>query len=129
MCVCVHMHAWLCMCVCVCVHMHAWLCMCVCVCVCVRACARLCMHVCMCGCACVSVCVFMYMCTSHVCVSLFAVILFFFLSVHQMNIFQSMFQVNMGDRFGQVMIDNLKMRDCYLLGVAACASLATQKER
>ena len=68
------------------------------------------------------------MCTSHVCVSLFAVI-HFLLSVHQMNIFKSLFQVNMGDRFGQVMIDNLKMRDCYLLGVAACASLATQKER
>ena len=108
------------------VRMHAWLCMCVCV----RACAHLCMHVCMCGCgcACVSVWVFMYMCTSHVCVSLFAVI-HFLLSVRQMNRFQSLFQVNMGDRFGQVMIDNLKMRDCYLLGVAACASLATQKER
>ncbi|XP_076454100.1 leucine carboxyl methyltransferase 1-like [Babylonia areolata] len=38
-------------------------------------------------------------------------------------------QVNMGDRFGQVMIDNLKTRDCYLHGVAACKSLETQKQR
>lgn len=38
-------------------------------------------------------------------------------------------QVNMGDRFGQVMIDNLKARDCYLQGVAACSSLDTQKQR
>ncbi|KAL8595932.1 hypothetical protein ACOMHN_018244 [Nucella lapillus] len=38
-------------------------------------------------------------------------------------------QVNMGDRFGQVMIDNLKARDCYLQGVSACSSLDTQKLR
>ncbi|KAK3094713.1 hypothetical protein FSP39_005357 [Pinctada imbricata] len=38
-------------------------------------------------------------------------------------------QVNMTDRFGQVMIENLKSRDCYLSGVDACASLDSQKER
>ncbi|XP_046362689.1 leucine carboxyl methyltransferase 1-like [Haliotis cracherodii] len=38
-------------------------------------------------------------------------------------------QVNMTDRFGQVMMDNLKTRDCYLHGVSACASLDTQMKR
>ncbi|KAK6195518.1 hypothetical protein SNE40_000931 [Patella caerulea] len=38
-------------------------------------------------------------------------------------------QVNMGDRFGQVMIDNLKTRDCYLYGVSACDSLQSQMQR
>lgn len=35
----------------------------------------------------------------------------------------------MGDRFGQVMMDNLRSRDCILHGVSACATLETQKER
>lgn len=38
-------------------------------------------------------------------------------------------QVNMGDKFGQVMVDNLRARDCFLHGVSACASLETQKQR
>ncbi|XP_005112353.1 leucine carboxyl methyltransferase 1 [Aplysia californica] len=38
-------------------------------------------------------------------------------------------QVNMGDSFGEVMIENLKTRDCLLSGVAACASLDTQMNR
>nr|KAG5696712.1 hypothetical protein BaRGS_028832 [Batillaria attramentaria] len=38
-------------------------------------------------------------------------------------------QVNMGDKFGQVMVENLRTRDCLLHGVAACASLDTQKQR
>ncbi|KAK7483172.1 hypothetical protein BaRGS_00025576 [Batillaria attramentaria] len=37
--------------------------------------------------------------------------------------------VNMGDKFGQVMVENLRTRDCLLHGVAACASLDTQKQR
>ncbi|KAG7491823.1 hypothetical protein MATL_G00008340 [Megalops atlanticus] len=38
-------------------------------------------------------------------------------------------QVNMEDRFGQVMIENLQRRQCNLAGVEACRSLDSQKER
>ncbi|KAF3853338.1 hypothetical protein F7725_014026, partial [Dissostichus mawsoni] len=37
--------------------------------------------------------------------------------------------VNMSDRFGQVMIENLQRRQCNLAGVEACQSLDTQRER
>ncbi|KAI4794195.1 hypothetical protein KUCAC02_032216, partial [Chaenocephalus aceratus] len=37
--------------------------------------------------------------------------------------------VNMSDRFGQVMIENLRRRQCNLAGVEACQSLDTQRER
>lgn len=35
----------------------------------------------------------------------------------------------MQDKFGEVMIENLKQRDCSLPGVSACASLQAQKIR
>ncbi|XP_056153411.1 LOW QUALITY PROTEIN: leucine carboxyl methyltransferase 1 [Lampris incognitus] len=38
-------------------------------------------------------------------------------------------QVNMADRFGQVMIENLQRRLCNLAGVEVCQSLDSQKER
>ncbi|KAJ7984714.1 hypothetical protein DPEC_G00357620 [Dallia pectoralis] len=38
-------------------------------------------------------------------------------------------QVNMMDRFGQVMIENLQRRQCNLAGVEVCQSLESQKER
>ncbi|KAM6897036.1 leucine carboxyl methyltransferase 1 [Xenentodon cancila] len=38
-------------------------------------------------------------------------------------------QVNMRDRFGQVMIENLQRRQCTLAGVETCQSLDSQKER
>uniref|UniRef100_A0A8D3DL90 Leucine carboxyl methyltransferase 1 n=1 Tax=Scophthalmus maximus TaxID=52904 RepID=A0A8D3DL90_SCOMX len=38
-------------------------------------------------------------------------------------------QVNMSDRFGQVMIENLQRRQCTLAGVEACQSVDSQKER
>jgi len=38
-------------------------------------------------------------------------------------------QVNMIDSFGQVMVENLHQRGCHLAGVAACASLDTQRQR
>uniref|UniRef100_H3D5V0 Leucine carboxyl methyltransferase 1 n=1 Tax=Tetraodon nigroviridis TaxID=99883 RepID=H3D5V0_TETNG len=38
-------------------------------------------------------------------------------------------QVNMSDRFGQVMIENLQRRQCSLAGAELCHSLETQKER
>lgn len=38
----------------------------------------------------------------------------------------SCFQVNMSDRFGHVMIENLQRRQCTLAGVEACQSLYSQ---
>ncbi|KAF4800865.1 Leucine carboxyl methyltransferase 1 [Turdus rufiventris] len=38
-------------------------------------------------------------------------------------------QVNMGDRFGQIMIENLQRRQCNLAGVELCSSLESQRER
>ncbi|KAM6155024.1 leucine carboxyl methyltransferase 1 [Rhynchocyon petersi] len=38
-------------------------------------------------------------------------------------------QVNMDDRFGQIMIENLRRRQCDLAGVEVCKSLESQKER
>lgn len=38
-------------------------------------------------------------------------------------------QVNMTDRFGQIMIENLQSRKCNLIGVEHCKSLETQKDR
>ncbi|XP_037766147.1 leucine carboxyl methyltransferase 1 isoform X6 [Chelonia mydas] len=38
-------------------------------------------------------------------------------------------QVNMADRFGQIMIENLQRRQCSLAGVEACKSLDSQRER
>ena len=40
-----------------------------------------------------------------------------------------MFQVNMLDRFGEVMVENLKVRGCALAGVAHCVNLDSQKNR
>ncbi|CAF0842543.1 unnamed protein product [Didymodactylos carnosus] len=38
-------------------------------------------------------------------------------------------QINMFDRFGQIMYDNLKQRCCHLLGIQACKSKQTQCQR
>ncbi|XP_039090379.1 leucine carboxyl methyltransferase 1 isoform X3 [Hyaena hyaena] len=38
-------------------------------------------------------------------------------------------QVNMDDRFGQIMVENLRRRQCDLAGVETCKSLESQKER
>ncbi|XP_053326824.1 leucine carboxyl methyltransferase 1 [Spea bombifrons] len=38
-------------------------------------------------------------------------------------------QVNMGDRFGQIMVENLQRRQCNLAGVDSCQSLKSQMER
>ncbi|XP_032624382.1 leucine carboxyl methyltransferase 1 isoform X2 [Chelonoidis abingdonii] len=39
------------------------------------------------------------------------------------------YTVNMTDRFGQIMIENLQRRQCSLAGVEACKSLESQRER
>lgn len=38
-------------------------------------------------------------------------------------------QVNLSDRFGQIMIENLRLRDADLLGLDSCKDLSTQEER
>jgi [phosphatase 2A protein]-leucine-carboxy methyltransferase len=38
-------------------------------------------------------------------------------------------QVNMGDRFGQIMLSNLRARGCALAGVEACQNIASQQQR
>lgn len=38
-------------------------------------------------------------------------------------------QINMEDKFGKVMIENLKKRGCNLAGVSACKNLETQRDR
>uniref|UniRef100_A0A2R5LJE0 Leucine carboxyl methyltransferase 1 n=1 Tax=Ornithodoros turicata TaxID=34597 RepID=A0A2R5LJE0_9ACAR len=37
--------------------------------------------------------------------------------------------VNMGDKFAEVMVENLKRRNCLLAGLQACSSLKSQEER
>ncbi|XP_033629910.1 leucine carboxyl methyltransferase 1-like [Asterias rubens] len=50
-------------------------------------------------------------------------------STYNTSMFLNYEQVNMGDRFGQVMVQNLRKRTCDLVGVDACMSLDTQKAR
>lgn len=38
-------------------------------------------------------------------------------------------QVNMEDKFGQIMIDNLRMRDCEIMDLESCRSLESQQEK
>ncbi|XP_023226238.1 leucine carboxyl methyltransferase 1-like [Centruroides sculpturatus] len=47
----------------------------------------------------------------------------------QTVVFLNYEQVNMGDKFGQVMIQNLQKRCCELPGVKACQTLEAQKDR
>ncbi|CAL4062342.1 unnamed protein product, partial [Meganyctiphanes norvegica] len=37
--------------------------------------------------------------------------------------------VNLGDRFGEIMLNNLRSRGCDLMGVAACMTTETQRKR
>lgn len=41
----------------------------------------------------------------------------------------TLLQVNMGDKFGDVMLRNLRARGCPLAGVDACQNLNTQRQR
>ncbi|XP_068764265.1 leucine carboxyl methyltransferase 1 isoform X4 [Struthio camelus] len=45
------------------------------------------------------------------------------------HLFHSLSEVNMTDRFGQIMIENLQRRQCNLAGVEICRSLDSQRER
>lgn len=38
-------------------------------------------------------------------------------------------QINMNDRFGQIMFENLKQRSCHLIGLESCQSLESQFDR
>lgn len=37
--------------------------------------------------------------------------------------------VNMGDKFAEVMVENLKRRNCFLAGIQACSTLSSQEAR
>ncbi|NXD17905.1 LCMT1 methyltransferase, partial [Nothocercus nigrocapillus] len=50
-------------------------------------------------------------------------------STFPMAMFINYEQVNMTDRFGQIMIENLQRRQCNLAGVEVCRSLDSQRER
>jgi hypothetical protein len=54
------------------------------------------------------------------------VLLYIFCSIIEMC---TLLQVNMGDKFGDVMLRNLRARGCPLAGVGACQSLNTQRQR
>lgn len=45
------------------------------------------------------------------------------------SVFVNYEQVNMNDRFGDVMLNNLRSRGCSLAGVESCISLDTQMSR
>jgi [phosphatase 2A protein]-leucine-carboxy methyltransferase len=47
----------------------------------------------------------------------------------QSAVFVNYEQVNMNDRFGEVMLNNLRQRGCSLAGVDSCISLDTQVQR
>ena len=52
------------------------------------------------------------------------------LKVSKINICSFMhLQVNLGDRFGEVMLSNLRSRGCDLVGSEACQSTETQRRR
>lgn len=53
---------------------------------------------------------------------------FAFIKFDKFNLI-SITQVNMNDRFGDVMLNNLRSRGCSLAGVDACISLETQMGR
>lgn len=45
------------------------------------------------------------------------------------SLFLNFEQINMNDRFGQIMFENLKQRSCHLIGLDACQSLESQSHR
>ncbi|CAF1250912.1 unnamed protein product [Rotaria magnacalcarata] len=47
----------------------------------------------------------------------------------QCCLFLNFEQINMNDRFGEIMFENLKQRSCHLIGMESCQSLNSQCER
>ncbi len=72
----------------------------------------------------VAECVLVYMETDHS-----ANLLHWLAQSFQTVFFVNYEQVNMADRFGQVMVENLRARMCSLHGIKHCLSLDTQKQR
>lgn len=58
-----------------------------------------------------------------------AALLRWFAEAFQIAVFINYEQVNMKDKFGQVMIENLKKRGCDLAGVSVCTNLQAQEHR
>uniref|UniRef100_UPI00358F4CDA leucine carboxyl methyltransferase 1 isoform X2 n=1 Tax=Myxine glutinosa TaxID=7769 RepID=UPI00358F4CDA len=69
-------------------------------------------------------CVLVYMAPSQSCQ-----LLRWAADTFQTALFLSYEQVNLGDRFGQVMIENLRQRHCFLAGAMVCHSFKTQVKR
>ncbi|CAI5792445.1 leucine carboxyl methyltransferase 1 isoform X1 [Podarcis lilfordi] len=69
-------------------------------------------------------CVLIYMTQDHS-----ANLLKWVAGLFQTAMFINYEQVNMSDRFGQIMVENLQSRKCSLVGVDDCRSLDSQKER
>lgn len=72
-----------------------------------------------------SECVLIYMTGEH---SL-NLLKYFSQTFSQCCLFVNFEQVNMNDRFGKIMIENLRQRSCHLVGIDSCQSLQSQSER
>jgi [phosphatase 2A protein]-leucine-carboxy methyltransferase len=72
-----------------------------------------------------SECVLIYMSNDH---SL-DLLKYFSATFSQCCLFLNFEQINMNDRFGKIMFDNLKQRSCHLIGIDSCQSLDTQSKR
>ena len=92
-CMCVH-SVYVCVCGCVCVRVclcvRVSVCMCGCVCVCAHVCVRVCVCVCVCACVCVCECVCVHLlhnyAWTHVDISLFFLLLFFFDNIFHLDV-------------------------------------------
>ncbi|CAF3265457.1 unnamed protein product, partial [Rotaria sp. Silwood2] len=73
----------------------------------------------------ISECVLIYMSNEH------SLNLLKYLSqtFSQCSLFLNFEQINMNDRFGQIMFENLKQRSCHLIGMDSCQSINSQYER
>ncbi|CAF3431723.1 unnamed protein product [Rotaria sp. Silwood1] len=73
----------------------------------------------------ISECVLIYMSNEH------SLNLLKYLSekFSQCCLFLNFEQINMNDRFGQIMFDNLKHRSCYLIGMDSCQTINSQYDR
>uniref|UniRef100_A0A6A7G0Q5 Leucine carboxyl methyltransferase 1 n=2 Tax=Hirondellea gigas TaxID=1518452 RepID=A0A6A7G0Q5_9CRUS len=72
----------------------------------------------------VAECVLVYMCTTKS-----SELLKWIAKKFKSAFFINYEMVNLGDRFGEVMLSNLRSRHCDLHGAAACATLLSQQER
>lgn len=72
-----------------------------------------------------SECVLIYMTTDHS----FNLLNYLSTKFSRCCLFVNFEQININDRFGQIMIENLKQRSCHLVGIDSCQSLESQSKR